>query len=87
MRKRIVAGILAALGTTLLRPGLRVLVVAGAEWYSDGVAGPATAQLTDGGCRIGVNGAPSAPTSSRARHRTSAVDRLALADARERDRP
>jgi hypothetical protein len=42
----------------LPRPGLRVLIVASADWHS---VGSAPGLATDGRCRIGVNGAPFGP--------------------------
>jgi hypothetical protein len=45
-----------SLTINLPRPGLRVLIVASADWYSTG-SSPSTA----GVCRIGVNGAPFGP--------------------------
>ena len=48
----------------LPRPGLRVLIVASADWYSSGFLGdPAETHITNGTCRIGVNGAPFGPNA------------------------
>jgi hypothetical protein len=52
------------LTVNLPRPGLRILVVAGAMWYSDAPEPGAEAYVsTDGTCRIGVNGAPFGPNA------------------------
>jgi hypothetical protein len=48
----------------LPRPGLRVLIVASATWYSNGFASPGVNAVTDGICRIGVNGAPFGPNAN-----------------------
>ena len=49
----------------LPRPGLRVLIVASADWYSSGFLGdPAETHITNGTCRIGVNGAPFGPDAT-----------------------
>jgi hypothetical protein len=53
-----------SLTINLPRPGLRVLVVASAMWYSSGSGtGAAIYTITDGICRIGVNGAPFGPNA------------------------
>ena len=46
------------LAINLPRPGLRVLIVASAMWYSVDATNPASSQFSRGTCRIGVNGAP-----------------------------
>ena len=53
-----------SLTINLPQPGLRVLVVASANWYSMQTPQPPGAEaynVTDGRCRIGVNGAPFGP--------------------------
>jgi hypothetical protein len=45
----------------LPRSGLRVLIVASADWFSIGGGLPDEGSTTDGICRIGVNGAPFGP--------------------------